>query len=78
MNEKITEVTDPRLKRLRLALDRHDSDLLLVGDRFQDGGRYVQLEVPRGESQGWNWLDWNEAYDRLAREWIHLFGEAKP
>jgi hypothetical protein len=61
------------LTRLRLALDSHNSDLLLVGDRFAEGGRYVQLEVPRAESEQWSWLDWDDAYDRLAAEWRGRF-----
>lgn len=63
---------EPRLRRLRLPLDNHASDLLLVGDRFEEGGRYVQMEVPRGESEGWSWLDWDERYDLLAEEWRRL------
>jgi hypothetical protein len=57
------------LKRLRLALETHDSDLLLVGDRFEEGGRYVQAEVPRVESAAWSWLEWDDTYDRLAETW---------
>lgn len=60
------------LRRLRLPLDNHASDLLLVGDHFEEGGRYVQMEVPRGESGGWSWLDWDERYDLLAEEWRRL------
>jgi hypothetical protein len=62
-----------KLSRLRLELDRRDADLLLVGDRFEEGGRYVQLEIPRNESALWSWLDWSEVYDRLADEWRRRF-----
>lgn len=68
-------MTVTQLRRLRLPLDNHGSDLLLVGDTFEQGGRYVQLEVWRGASEGWSWLDWDETYDRLAGEWRHRFGE---
>lgn len=64
------------LKRLRLELDRHDSDLLLVGDRFEEGSRYVQAEVLRSESAAWTWLEWDDAYDRLAEKWRQRFPEA--
>lgn len=66
-------IMGPRLCRLRLPLDNHDSDLLLVGDSFERGGHYVQLEVPRAESDGWTYPDWMEAYARLAREWRSRF-----
>jgi len=62
------------LRRLRLALDLHGSDLLLVGDVFDEGGRFVQVEVHRGDSETWSWLDWDDAYDRLAAEWHGRFG----
>ncbi len=65
------------LLRLRLPLDNHDSVLLLVGDRFEEGGRYVQMEVSRLESVQWTWLDWDDAYDRLAKRWRARF-EATP
>lgn len=61
------------LRRMRLPLDRHGSDLLVVGDSFEESGRYVQVEIPRATSAAWMWLDWDDAYDRLAREWRHRF-----
>jgi hypothetical protein len=64
------------LNRLRLALDGHESDLLLVGDRFEEGGRYVQIEIPCHESQRWSRLDWGMAYDRLAAEWQAHFSDS--
>jgi len=66
------------LRRLRLALDAHDSDLLLVGDRFEEGGRYVQAEVPRFTSAEWSWLDWDECYDQLAQDWRGRFAASEP
>lgn len=64
------------LRRLRLPLDSHNSDLLLVGDTFDnEGGQYVQHEVPRAESEGWSWLDWDIRYDILDREWHALHGK---
>ena len=41
---------------MRLPLKRHSSELLLVGDKFEEGGRYVAVEVPLSESESWNWL----------------------
>lgn len=68
------EAPDPaRLKRLLLPLDNVGGDLLLVGDFFEEGGRYVQVEIKRAESGEWSWLDWDDAYDRLAREWHGRF-----
>lgn len=64
----------PPLRRMRLPLDNHASDLMLVGDRFEEGGRYVQREVPRADSEAWSWLDWDERYDRLADEWHARYG----
>ena len=61
----------PSLCRLRLPLDNHDSVLLLVGDRFEEGGRYVQAEFM--STDGWTWLDWDDAYGRLAKEWRTRF-----
>jgi len=58
------------LRRLRLPLDKHESDLLLVSDGFGEGARYVMIEIPRAESASWTWLDWDEQYDALAREWL--------
>lgn len=57
------------LRRLRLPLEQHDSDLILVGDTFDEGGRYVQLEIHRSTSEAWTWTDWDDAYDQLARSW---------
>jgi hypothetical protein len=65
-------------KRLRLPLDAHDSDLLLVGDRFEEGGLYLQMEIHRSVSATWTWLDWDEAYDRLARKWHARFPSGVP
>lgn len=65
-----------QLKRLKLALDAHRSDLLLVGDEFAEGGRYVQIEISRDASQAWDWLEWDDAYGRLAREWRGRFERA--
>lgn len=62
------------LKRLRLELLVHDSDLVLVGDRFEEGGRYVQAEVHRSESEAWTALDWANLYDRLERTWERRYG----
>ena len=62
------------LQRLRLALDLHGTDLLLVGDVFAEGGRYVQAEVHRPDSASWTWLTWDDQYDRLEREWHARFG----
>ncbi len=59
-------MTAVTLLRLRLPLDAHGSDLLLVGDRFEEGGRYVQGEYSRFHTGDWTWLDWDDAYDRLA------------
>jgi hypothetical protein len=59
------------LKRLRLTLDRYNTELLLVGDRFEEGGRYVQAYMG---DPGATWLDYDEAYDRLAGEWQRKFG----
>lgn len=61
------------LKRLRLELDQHGSTLLLVGDQFAEGGRYVQAEIRREMTTDWTWLDWDLEYDRLAREWRARF-----
>ncbi len=61
------------LQRLRLPLDAHGSDLLLVGDRFEEHGRYVQVELSRRETAEWTWLDWDDAYDRLAEQWRARF-----
>jgi hypothetical protein len=61
------------LLRLRLALDAHGSDLILVGDRFEEGGQYMQLEIQRSESARWSWLDWDDAYDRLVKKWRQRF-----
>jgi hypothetical protein len=66
------------LRRLRLALDAHDSDLLLVGDRFEEGGRYVQAEISRSTSAAWTWVEWDLAYDRLARDWRSRFTSVEP
>lgn len=63
------------LKRLRLPLDPHDIDLVLVGDVFEEGGRYVQQVVARQVSAEWTWLDWDDMYDRLADEWRRRFGD---
>jgi hypothetical protein len=65
-----------QLKRLKLPLDAHRSDLLLVGDEFTEGGRYVQIEIPRDASAAWDWLEWDDTYDRLAREWRGQFERA--
>lgn len=65
-----------QLRRVRLPLDNHASDLLLVvpvGDVIDTGSPYVQLEVSRAESDRWSWLDWNEQYDQLASEWRRKF-----
>jgi len=62
------------LRCLRLALDLHGSDLILVGDVFDEGGRFVQVEVHREDSETWSWLDWDDEYDRLAAEWHRQFG----
>jgi hypothetical protein len=63
------------LRRMRLPLDRHDSTLLLVGDTFDEGGRYTQMEVPNVKTATWSWLDWDEAYDVLAAEWKARFSD---
>ncbi len=70
----MTEPETTTLRRLRLPLDLHDSDLLVVGDTFDDGGRYVQTEIPRATSEAWSWLDWDAAYDRLAAGWHRRAG----
>jgi hypothetical protein len=62
------------LKRLRLELLVHDSDLVLVGDRFEEGGRYVQTEIPRHESERWTAEDWANLYDRLEVTWRKRYG----
>lgn len=61
------------LARMRLALDVHGSDLLLVGDRFEEGGRYVQMEVSRFETAEWGWLDWEAVYEKLGKAWHGRF-----
>lgn len=66
----------PQLRRIRLPLDSHSSDLLIVlpvGDVMDTGSLYVQREVKRAESDSWSWLDWDDAYDRLAKEWRNRF-----
>lgn len=69
-----------QLRRMRLPLDSHDSDLLLVGDYFEQGGKYTQMEIPRAESDGWSWLEWDDAYDRLAKAWrnAYLLADGRP
>lgn len=62
-----------RLLRLKLPLDAHESDLILVGDRFEEGGHYTAEEIPRAQSEGWSWLDWDEAYDRLEDAWRNAY-----
>ncbi len=61
------------LTRLRLPLDRHRSDLMVVGDRFDEGGRYVQFEVRRVESAGWGLLDWEASWEELESAWRGRF-----
>jgi hypothetical protein len=56
------------LKRLRLELVRHDSDLVLVGE-IEEGGRYLQAEIHRSESERWTAEQWIDLYDRLERQW---------
>lgn len=72
---RMTDSKPTQLKRLRLALNHHASDLLLVGDAFEEGGRYVQAEIPRTQSSQWTWLDWDNTYDRLAAEWRARFAQ---
>lgn len=69
-------MNDVDLNRLRIPLDRHGSDLLVVGDSFEEGGRYVQIEIMRSISDAWSWLEWDDAYDRLARTWRGRFVSA--
>ena len=59
------------LRRLRLTLDRFGTEVLLVGDRFEEGGRLVQAYM---DYAGATWLDYDEAYDRLTEEWHREFG----
>lgn len=63
--------TDPpvQLHRLRLALHKHRSDLLLVGDHFTEGGRFVTVEVAWAVSGRWTYAEWETAYQRLASQW---------
>lgn len=60
---------DVPLERLRLELLIHDSHLLLVGDLFGEGGRYVQVEIPWAESEKRTWPDWDLWYERLEATW---------
>lgn len=61
------------LKHLRLELLQHDSDLVLVGDRFEEGGRYLQVEFHRSETYAWDALQWADVYDRLETTWRRRF-----
>jgi hypothetical protein len=64
----MTESEPPALKRLRIPLDWVDADLLLVGEAFEEGARYVRAVVPRSLSEDWTWSDWDDQYKRLADE----------
>jgi len=66
------------LRRMRLELPRHGSDLMLVGDHFGEGGRYIQCEILRVESESWSWLDWDDLYDRMAAEWRSRYSAVSP
>lgn len=57
------------LKRLRLPLNNHGSELVLVADRFEEDGRSVSIEVGLMTSAGWTWLEWDNLYDRLELTW---------
>jgi len=57
------------LQKMRIPLPRHHSDVLMVADQFKEGSRYVHIEVPRYESNRWDWEQWDEAYEALAVEW---------
>lgn len=63
------------LKRMRLELLVHDSDLVLVGDRFDEGGRYIQVEMHRSQTHNWTAEQWADLYDRLERNWRRKAGE---
>ena len=63
------------LKRLRilLVIDGNTHDLLLVGDKFEEGGRYVHALIPRYEFASWSWVEWEEQYQLLAQWWLGTF-----
>jgi len=60
------------LKRLRISLviNGNTHHLLLVGDRFEEGGRYVHTLIPRYESASWSPTDWEEQYQILTQWWL--------
>lgn len=57
------------LRRARFELLVMDADLIVVGDKLEEGGRYVERIVPRAESDEWGPVEWMDAYDRLALSW---------
>lgn len=66
--------TARQLRRLRLELGLpFAAEVLLVGDRFEEGGRYVQLVIDEHAQAVWDALDYLNAYDRLEREWHAKF-----
>lgn len=76
MTQPSPSMSERPLRRIRLALDNHASDLLIVlpaDDPLNTGSRYVQLEVRRAESDQWSWLMWDDVYDKLADEWRTQF-----
>lgn len=64
----------PPMKRMRLELAQFGAEVLLVGDRFEEGGRYVQLVVEEHARAVWDAADYLNAFDRLEREWLARFG----
>jgi len=64
---------EPVLKRLRFPLTRHNTDLLIVGDHFDEGGRFVLVELDNTRTKSWTWLDWDNAYDKLSDDWRSRF-----
>lgn len=61
------------LKRMRLELGQFGAEVLLVGDRLEEGGRYVQLIVDEHGQAVWDAIDYLNAFDRLEREWQARF-----
>jgi len=63
-----------QLRRLKVDLATINASLIFVGDRFDDGGRYISLSIPFEESAGWTASDWDEAYRRLTDRWVRTHG----
>lgn len=61
------------LKRVRFVLPGDDSQLLVVYDNLDEGGRYVTTVIPDSAAMDWVWADWEDQYMMLERKWRARF-----